>query len=1023
MEKPALKISLLAGDFCATNQGVPIALRPRSQQFLAYLVLHHQTPQPRRRIAGQLWPDTTDAQSRTNLRKELHYLRQTCPTLASCIAVTNQTLYWQPQVPCAVDVDAFKAALVTAASTEGAPAGQALETALTLYQSDLWPDCDTEWIYAERECLRQDYGLALARATRLFGELRETAKAISLGQQWLQAAPLNEEGYQVLMTLYEAAGDRASALQLYHRCMTTLQAELGVSPSAAIAEIYQRLLRADDSPAIDAPLASAASLANTALPLPETPLSGPKPLAPLVGREDLCQAMEQWLSLETAPLLVLTGEPGIGKTRLLEALVEKAAQHHFQPCWGQAFAAEQLRSYGVWIDLLQSASKLPQLRALSNRLCDVSGEGLRHREQLLNTVAEALNVEISARPLLMVFDDIHWLDDASATLLHYLFRLLSSQRLRIACATREQELQENSAVSDLLTALRRANRLQALKVSPLTPEGISALVQPLHATDPARQLDPQQIYADSGGNPLFALEVARVAAHKTNTLSALIDDRLQRLDSAARDLLPWAAALGQRFNPKTLALAAGYSPMPFLAAIEQLEVQQIICPARSAQAHLVQANTDYEFVHDLVRQVAYGQLSPPRRRLIHGQLAETLNAQTVEDDLASQVAYHAELAGNHALAAQACLAAAARGLRLFAYSDVIQLVEQGLDHGAHLPTRDRLTLTAQLLRVRVNAGVAPDDAADLEFQLHRLLSDMAGLALPEAEITAQEAINILNYDQGNLTTVHVHVSKLLDDLPPSPRLQAESLASNGCCLAEIERDMDRAEAVLLEAQSIADRLGLTLVDIPIGLGCVSQYRGDYRQARAYLRKALQLARNQQDLARQRDALNYLVVVGWNSNQPDVAEVEALLTLSAQLPQGSEGEFAQALLILSTHADSLKESDASTVALDEALHRLDQLDAQRKLVFVASHASEIALSRGHQDLAQRYGAIAYQAAQRVGHPNDLATAAALQILSVRPEDKLTHWRSLQPQITAQITEDFSLSARASALWARAQETVH
>ncbi|MGB3613639.1 MAG: AAA family ATPase, partial [Elainellaceae cyanobacterium] len=642
-------------------------------------------------------------------------------------------------------------------------------------------------------------------------------------------------------------------------------------------------------------------------------------------------------------------------------------------------------------------------------LRDSPSEGLRHRGQLLDAVVQGLAAASSPeRPLLLVLDDIQWLDDASATLLHYVFRLLGDKSLRIACAAREQELQENPAASTLLESLRRANRLQEVTVPPLSPEAVFTLVRSLQPNAPENSLNPQRIYSDSGGNPLFALEAARAVTQDTSNLSALIGDRLQRLDPAARDLLPWAAALGRQFNSETLALAADYSPMQFLTAIAQLEGQQIVCPTQAPHDFgQDDGQVDYDFVQDLVRQVAYAQLSQPQRRLIHGQLAKTLNTQMVDNALASQVAYHAGIAGNHALAAQAYAAAAARSLRLFAYSDVIQLVEQGLGHCQPLPPRDRLLLSAQLLRSRVIAGVAPADAATLEFQIHRLLGDMVGLSIPEAEVTAQEALSYLNYEQGNLAAVHDQVIKALETLPLSPRLQAESLATNGSCLAEIERDMDRAEAILLEAQAIADRLGLTLIDVAVGLGSVSRYRGDYDQARHHLQQALHLAQNQQDFVRQSYALTYLVMVGWDDHAPDITEAQALLTLAAQRPQGSEGAFAQGLIALESYAENPSGPDA----LDRALRHLDQLDAQRRLGFVASHASEIALAHSRREASQGYAAITHQAAQRVGHPNDMAIAAALQVLSAdSATEKQRYWRSLQDTIG----DDFRLSARARLL---------
>ncbi|MGB3294440.1 MAG: AAA family ATPase [Phormidesmis sp.] len=1025
VEKPPLEVHLL-GDFCLTYRGETVTgLRGRSRQLLAYLILLRQSPQPRRRVAAALWPETPTSQALTNLRKELHYLRQADSPINQLLEVTPKTLYWRPQVLCYVDIDSYEAALASAEESEGEIAVLALETALSAYRGELWPDCDADWIYPERVRIQQTYIRALGQITRLLHSSGETAKAIGFGQRWLQADCLDEGATQTLMRLYGEAGDRATALRLYHQCMSALQTELGVSPSPTTADIYQQLLMGDE-----------AGSAKIAKESPKTVLRlSARSLLPLsasstvmVGRDTLFQQLQDWLLApadNAAPLLLLTGEPGIGKTRLLEALAHSAVHHHWQLCWGRAFAAEQLRAYGVWIDLLRTAPSdwatdfgVVLSESAQERLGH-SPERLRQRGQLLDIIVQGLAESFSpAHPLLLLFDDIQWLDEASTTLLHYVFRLLGQGSLRIACAARAAELQDNSAVLTLAKSLRRANRLQEIAVPPLSADSVSALVKSLQSEPQTSPLNLQQLYADSGGNPLFALEIARANnanthALQSTTLAGLIEDRLQRLDGAARDLLPWAAALGRRFDPEILALAASYPPMKFLLAIEQLEQQNVVRPAPTRYG---EEQHSYDFVHDLVRQVAYEQLSAPRRCIVHGQLATTLKAQMVDDDLASQVAYHAGLAGKHTLAAQVYTAAAARSLRLFAYAEAIQLVAQGLAHCQFLPSCDRLLYSAQLWRSRVFAGVSRSESSTVEQHLRQLLADMQGLALTEAETIAHQTLAYLSYDQDNINEVHRQCLKSLDFMQTVPYLQAETLAASGSCLAMIERDMDRAEALLLEAQTLAARLDLPLIDISLGLGCLSRYRGDYDLARAHLQQALQLSKNQQDHIQAGYCLCYLALTAWDDHQPSQDDAQALLNLSPQLPQGSDAAFAQALIALQAYAEKPGRNETLPSVI-ETLKHLDQLDAQRKLAFIASHAAEVALNSGDMKAAKTFAITARQSAKTVDHPNDGAIAETLCLLwALTAENKESiqqHWQALQTQNADR------LSARAQALiaWAR------
>ncbi|ESA37954.1 adenylate cyclase [Leptolyngbya sp. Heron Island J] len=1056
MEKPSLKVCLF-GDFCLLNRGETVAgLRGRSQQLLAYLILYRQAPQPRRRIAEALWPETQNSQALANLRKELHYLRQVNAPIDSLLVIAPKTLYWQPQIPCDVDIVTFETALANAQNAEDETAILALETAMlecrSECQGELWLNCDAEWIYPEQVRIRQNYIRALARITQLLQSLGEIDRAIAFGQRWLQADPLDEGATQSLMKLYGEIGDRATALRIYHQCMTTLQAELGVNPSPKTAGIYQRLLMAEGETKTASELSEGTSLE----PLP---LSVSESGQPLVGRDNLLRTLEQWLFGtidDSSPLLLLIGEPGIGKTRLLEALAETATHHHWQTCWGHAFAAEQLRAYGVWIDLLRSSFEetfgsllaefgvsAPALQAPSPDRAQYQipqYQAPQHRAQLLDKVVEELRtLATPKRPLLLLFDDIHWLDDSSITLLHYVFRLLGQSSFKIACAARWKELQENSAALTLVKSLRRENRLQEETIPPLSAEAVLALVKPLQekfhtppndtfssAFDSEQQspqrLDPDKLYADSGGNPLFALEAARASTQKSiqksKGLAGLIDDRLQRLDGAARDLLPWAAALGRRFDPEILAAAASYPPMEFLRAMTQLEQQQIVRPAQLSASS---DRSSYDFVHDLIRQVAYEQLSEPRRRIVHGQLAKTLEVQMIEDDLAAQVAYHAGAAGNHALAAQACLAAATRSVRLFAYEEAIQLTLLGLEHAQSLQTCDRLLYSAKLWQTRVLAGVSKSEATDVKQQLNKLLGEMNGFALPEAELFVHQAIAFLHYEQGNLSDVHRQCLKSLDVIPPTPQLQAETLATNGSCLAAIEQDMERAEALLLEAHSLATRLGLSLCDIDQGLGCIHRYRGQYDIAMNHFHQALQLAQNQQDHWAAGCNLSFLAMTAWDSHQPDLSYAQALLELSPQLSQGSDAAFAQALIILQDYA---QEAGKPPSSLGEALHRLDNLDAQRKIVFVASHASERALAQEDASSAMAYATIAHRAAARVEHPGDVVIAEALCLLSNLATDCKTneeHAAIQQHQQKLKALNARSFSARVQTLLKKVSES--
>lgn len=131
----------------------------RARALLGYLLLHGQAPHPRQRLAFLLWPDSTEGQARTNLRKVLHTVRRQSPEVASFLAVTPRTVQWRSELPCWVDVAEFESALKAAdAGDPGADeAVAALRYAVELYAGDLLEDCYDEWLVEERERFRDRY--------------------------------------------------------------------------------------------------------------------------------------------------------------------------------------------------------------------------------------------------------------------------------------------------------------------------------------------------------------------------------------------------------------------------------------------------------------------------------------------------------------------------------------------------------------------------------------------------------------------------------------------------------------------------------------------------------------------------------------------------------------------------------------------------------------------------------------------------------------------------------------------------
>jgi hypothetical protein len=181
---PSLHIHLL-GDFRLAYDGQPLTTvnSARLQSLLAYLFLHREAPQSRQHLAFLLWPDSTERQARTNLRKQVHYLRRALPNPDRFLHADAKTLQWLPEAPFTLDVAEFERALDQVEQANDTANAQALlEQAVDLYQGDLLPSCYDDWIIPERERLRQRFTRALDRLVQSLENQRAYSEAIRHAQ-------------------------------------------------------------------------------------------------------------------------------------------------------------------------------------------------------------------------------------------------------------------------------------------------------------------------------------------------------------------------------------------------------------------------------------------------------------------------------------------------------------------------------------------------------------------------------------------------------------------------------------------------------------------------------------------------------------------------------------------------------------------------------------------------------------------------------------------------------------------------
>ena len=746
--EPPLQIRLL-GDFSLVYADRQVAglNSMRLQSLLAYLVLHRDVPQQRHRLAFLFWPDTTEAQARNNLRQLLHQLRQTFPPIEHYLSADTHMLHWHPVTPFHLDVAEFEQA-VTLADAATREHDQhvlqvALEQADNLYHGDLLPGCYDEWILPERQRLQQQYWRALEHLLRLFEGQGDTGTAIRYAQRLLGLDPLSEDLYRHLMRLFALKNDRASALHVYHTCVTILQREMGVDPDPATRAAYERLLQ-QETPIIH--------------PIVHHPL----PVAPptLIGRarewEQLHAAWQATLDGEPRFVLV-TGEAGIGKSRLAEDFLLWASQQGAVTAKTRSYAAEGqlslapvtewLRSEGlraplrrldaVW--LTEVARLLPELAAERPALppyVPVTEYGQRQR--FFEAVARA--VLATPQPLLLLLDDVQWCDQETLAWVHFLLRFEPTARLLVIGCVREEELTPQHPLPPFLLHLRRTTRVTDIPLEPLD----AAESAKLAGVVAKRELDVDEglrLYHETKGYPLFVVEMMRAGLEQAlaspgdperphrqalpnaaQTLPprvhAVLVGRLLQLSASARAFVELAATIGCAFTLDLLITAGNADAESAVGALDELWHKRIV------REH---GTNSYDFTHDKLREVAYAEISAPQRRLLHRRVAQALETMSASDldAVSGQLASHYERAGMIEQALPFYQRAAALAQRVYANEDAISLLSRSLELLELLPAgakRDKQELSLQLVLAalyRVTKGWA---TPELERVLDRALA-------------------------------------------------------------------------------------------------------------------------------------------------------------------------------------------------------------------------------------------------------------------------------------------------------------
>jgi DNA-binding SARP family transcriptional activator len=697
----------LLGPLEARAEHAPVSLGPPQQRaLLALLLLHANEVVSRDRIIDELWGEQPPATAPKLVQVYVSRLRKALEPdrdrgASGRIIVTRPPGYLVAVEAGQLDLGRFeqlrREAREALAAGNPAEAAQQLGAALALWRGPPLADLAYER-FAQKEIgrleelhlaaleERLDADLALGRHADLIGEL----------EALVAEHPLREGLRGQLMRALYRCGRQAEALEAYQDARTALTEELGIEPSRELQELQQAILRQD--PALDH------------VAVDEAPAETARGL--FVGRErelaELAGALDDALSGK-GRVVLLIGEPGVGKTRLADELMAGARDRGARVMVGRCWEAGGAPAYWPWVQSLRAhvretepdalraqlgvgaaelAQLLPELRELFPDLSESparESEGARFR--LFAAVSSLLQSAAEDRPLVLMLDDLHAADEPSLLLLRFVAREIADSRLLVICAFRDVDPTMRDPLASALAELVRERQTNQIALGGLSEGDVAEYIQLSTGIQPSPRL-VEAVHTETEGNPLFVAEAVRLLDAEDHIadpdadlrippgVRAVIDQRVGRLSERCRSQLVPASVMGREFGLDALTRLSELPRDQLLDAVDEAVGERILGDVPGSPGR-------FRFAHALIRDTLYDELTPARRMQLHQDAAGALEAAHSNDlePHLTELAHHyvaAAPAGVTDKAIEYARRAANRAASQLAYEEAARLYELAL---------------------------------------------------------------------------------------------------------------------------------------------------------------------------------------------------------------------------------------------------------------------------------------------------------------------------------------------------------
>jgi tetratricopeptide (TPR) repeat protein len=858
---------------------------------LAYLAVEGE-PKRRDSLAALLWPESDSSHARAALRRTLSALNKALG--GEWLQIERESIGLDRKNGFRLDIDEFHK-LLSSVEDHGhdwtdvcVRCEEPLARAISLYRQEFLagftlrdsPNFD-DWQLFQAETVQRELARALDRIILIHIRAGQYEQAINRTRRRLALDRLHEGTHRTLMKLYAWSNQRTAAMRQYRECVRTLDQELKVPPLEETTELYN-LIKADnlDPPEIE----RVGQLESMVVSPIELQGESQRERLPMVGREDEWGALtECYISSSSQGCFVLIeGETGIGKTRLIEEFLSHVTREGAVVLSSACYEGESNLAFGPFVEALHKALNANDSRA---KLKDISPHHLAETSRLLPELKDIspelpepppldspggqarffegvrrviLSLTQADHPGVLFLDDLHFADEATLDLLTFVVRRSSEDGLCVIGSFRSEELPSDHRLRLLAAEQQRNGAASLITIRRLEPDETYELLGliglPIEGIPDGLRA---RLHRETEGIPYFVNEYLTMihAAIESGqevdwtvpeSARSILRSKLKNVTGGAMQLLTAAAVIGRPFDFEMIRQVSGRGEEESIEMLEELQGRLLIEELTPSERE----EGSYLFQHEKLRLLVYDDTSQARRRLLHRRTADALRHRD-GDALAGQVAYHYQRAGMETEAGEYFVRSGDFARSLYANREALDHYTTALELGHPTPA----TLLEKIGDLKTLLGEYREAIESFE--------SAAAYGQDIDRSRYERKLGLVYHRRGDWDMAERQFEASLAARTDDSQAEHQALLFSDWALSVFKRgDLDGARELAGRALDLATSSGdsSAIAQSHNIMGILARHQGDQKGAKEHLQASISIAEEMENEAAQVAALNNLALV-------------------------------------------------------------------------------------------------------------------------------------------------------------------